>query len=105
MTLPIEKILVLSTAHLEESVAKALPDAASSDDARANQRDAMWHPTWTRPEGWMFYVPPRGIEDHRYDDAPHCLKACANLAREVGCVWLMFDCDAMRIDGLPTWEW
>lgn len=102
MTFPIEKVLVLSTAHLTKEVAEELPVFSTNDADPANR---PWWPAWTREEGWMFYVPPRDVDDDRYKVAPVCIQACVNLARELGCCWLMFDCDGTCIDGLPTWEW
>lgn len=97
---PIEQILVLSTAHIEQRVARMLPDRPIP-----TSRAPQWWPSWTRAEGWMFYVPPRGSADDRYAHAPMCLKACVNLARKAGCCWLMLDADGSVVDDLPTWEW
>jgi hypothetical protein len=102
MTLPIEKIIVLSTMHLTKEVAEALPVFVTND---ADLSLTPWWPSWTRPEGWMFYVPPRDAEDARYANAPVCIQACVNMARAVGCCWLMLDRDGTVLDGLPTWEW
>jgi len=95
MILHVDKVFVISTAHLEKAVAMSLPTSVLSDDEVA----VPWWPSWVRREGWMFYV------DFPYENAPVCLQACVNMAREAGCRWLMLDADAERVASLPAWDW
>ena len=102
MQLEIEKMLVMSTWHLREEVAEMLPDTHEDEPSTVEQ--AHWWPSFTRAEGWMFYVPPNR-EDMRYIDAPEELKTIIALARANGCTWVMLDRDGPVVDELPHWEW
>lgn len=109
-TLPIEKILVLSTSHITKEVATELDRLVAAitnlgESVAMALHDTDWIPSWTRVEGWMFHVPKADANDSRYVNAPYCLQACVNMAREAGCDWLMLDRDGEVVPDLPTWEW
>ena len=101
--LEIEQVLVLSTSHVSEKTVVLLPRCASDHDE--NSEPPMWWPKFTREEGWLFHVTLEpGWFDERYGDAPGDVRACAMLARDNGCCWLMLDQDGPVVD-LPTFEW
>lgn len=105
MTLEIEKMLVISTAHVSPLTAGCLPkgpeDMTKSEEARMPE----WWPIFAREEGWLFYVPSKDADDPRYQQAPFELIQAIRLAEDQGCSWLMLDRDGSRVDQLRTWEW
>lgn len=50
--------------------------------------------------GWLMAVP---VDNH--GDWPAELKPIVDLARTYACAYIVFDCDADVIDGLPTYDW
>ena len=104
----VQKMLVLSTAHLTPETAAILnqhdkakvttyPSQPDLGDGRLN-----WGPQFTWDYGWMWWV-----DLHTFDlvQFPEEFKAIFQLANDQGCHWVRFDCDADKISGLPTWEW
>lgn len=83
-------MLVLSTAHLPETVFKALEKEAD--------RDTFVSRSIPHEYGVIVYAnEPR-------ESAPE-LAAIITHAQLLGCSWINFDRDADTIDGLPTWSW
>lgn len=89
----IAKMLVLSTAHLTQHVATAWLMQCGAGFSVYDKPD----------HGWFVYVPtkPSACEG----DYPRCLTDCWALARQEGCLWIMFDCDGDIVDNLPTYDW
>lgn len=92
MTLEFRKVLVLSTAHATAETAKMLDSTPV----------ALW-PVVGGPYGtygWFMYV-------HEDNDGliPDDLFGVMQYARANGCDNILFDCDALEVDGLPTYEW
>lgn len=87
MTNEIAKMLVLSTGHLTE-------DACNRylDDVDAYRKGEY---------GWFVYAP--GFQ--HFDDVPLSLLDCLGYAQDLGCDWIMFDCDGPSVDGLTYYEW
>lgn len=87
----IEKMLVLSTAHLTpETCNDWLPFSVGS------------HPVWEKGDyGWFVYV------SEEPGDIPTDLEGCIHYARYIGVEWIMFDRDADELDPrlLPVFEW
>jgi hypothetical protein len=87
----IERMLVLSTAHLTELTCNTLL------------------PTWEGPAyekvayGWFVYVNLEFLTN----DMPEDLKQCTQYAQNPGvsCDWIMFDRDGPTVDELPTYDW
>lgn len=95
MPLDVENVLVLSTAHITEDVAEQLADPES----------ALSEGYFPRPNseyGW--FIPILNAEDPM-NPPPECLKRCLDLAREMGCKWLLLDRDGRRTGALKTFEW
>jgi hypothetical protein len=63
------------------------------------------HPTATTRDGWFVYAPDFFNDRDRAPGSLHSdLFDAAWLARQHGCAYLLFDCDAPVVDGLPTYE-
>jgi hypothetical protein len=85
----IEKMLVLSTGHLQHDTCTQWLDTAP-------------FAAFTKADyGWFVFVP----EDLEEEVVPEELLACFVLARAQGCEWLMFDRDADTLDTLPVFAW
>jgi hypothetical protein len=100
----VHRMLVVSTSHVTEQTALALPQTHS--DLLIGDITETWWPTFVRDEGWVFHVPPeKEWFDERYRDAPKDLYTVLDTARQHECEWLMFDSDGPVVDHLPNWEW
>jgi hypothetical protein len=51
--------------------------------------------------GWFVWVD----EDASSRTFPADLLACIQFAQGMGCRWIILDCDASKVDALPTYEW
>lgn len=94
----IEKMLVLSTAHLAPEVARDI-DNPSSIEAQEWREALIVYPHGEY--GWLIYIPDHGIDA----DLPPSLEACIALARAHSCSWLLLDRDAAEVSNIPTYEW
>ena len=104
MSLEINRMLVLSTAHVSQETADKLPRGHADmvdDDFGGSSDVPSWGPAFARAEGWLFYVG----DAKTYEDAPSDLKECVAFANSCNCVWLMFDRDGNEVPQLPTYEW
>ena len=81
----IAKMLVLSTAHVTRETAEWL----NTETVGYRKGDY----------GWIIYT------DADPDELAPELVACLEFAKAQGCEWIMFDCDADKIDSLETFEW
>lgn len=88
----IEKMLVLSTAHLTQETCNEWLRSTSTVVAYEKA-----------DYGWFIYVG----DDEAYKNAsiPADLMACIQHARSSQVEWLMFDRDYDAVDGLPFYEW
>lgn len=89
LTPEIQQMLVLSTAHVTEETATML-DRAEANFVRYGKAEYGW------------FIP---ILDDPQPDMPADLQACVAYAKTHGCTWIMFDCDALTVDDLPTYDW
>lgn len=105
--LEIEKLAVISTAHVSEHTVSLLPEkAADLEHGRPDRPKHDWWPEFVRDEGWLFYLYGYQDEfDYNYQNAPKDLKDVLQYVRNSGCLWCLFDCDGRTIDGLYTYEW
>lgn len=87
----ISKMLTLSTAHIPESVVKAL-----ECEPETNQFGLSVYPFIY---GFWIFVP-----NEIPATLPKSIAACLSLAKENDCQWLCFDCDAELVSSLPTFE-
>ncbi len=92
----IDDMLVMSTAHLSTTTAATLNALPLTD-----QLDLDWGPEMVYREGWVWWT----RDENECGEYPTEFAAIFALARAIGCRWVRFDCDADRVDNLPTWEW
>ena len=91
------KVLDCSTAHLPPS-------------DRQNWEDGEGTPTqaWNHPDGYgAFFAVPGACEDGTPDDPEDTTPAWAAIfakARELGCVYVLLDCDAPEVEGLFVYD-
>lgn len=105
----IDKMLVLSTAHVTPGIAKALDRLCQPDVmnilSEFAYRNLVIYPKGTpgteRDYGWIIYI----LDDANIEEAPEVIRNCIKLAKAQGCRWLMFDRDEDPIDELPTYDW
>lgn len=86
---PVERMLVLSTAHLtEDTCNRWLSEEAG--------------PAYPKGEfGWFVYA----HWSETVQPMPAELAACLAYAVAKGCEWVMFDCDASSVEGLQLFDW
>lgn len=82
-------MLALSTAHIRPE---------TSDTMAAGMAGVAYE---KGDYGFFVPVPSPADEVRRCED----LAACFAFARARGFSWLMFDCDAEQVDGLPVYDW
>lgn len=96
----IAKVLVVSTAHLTHGEREQL-FGENGDHPRAQ---------YTHRDGWaaMLWVPKEGepVFDPANAEKPDSegLKGCLAIAREQGCAYVLFDCDANGYAHLPDYD-
>lgn len=90
--LEIEPMLTISTGHITKDTADAF-DAKMGDDGIP-----AFFPKGDY--GWFVFVP-----DQIEPECPADLASLLRFAKEKGCTWLVLDCDAEQVDGLPTYDW
>jgi len=86
----IAKVLVLSTAHLPETVDKALTANVEAYPEISCDRITWGYLVWVRESGYAAGEP--------WDT----LFAYAN---NLHCQWIKFDCDGPVMPDLPSWDW
>ena len=86
----IDKVLVLSTAHVSKETATWLDVAAATE----------MHSVTRRAGGYGWFLSVHANRWHKLD-----LVAVRRLAVSHGCEWILFDRDAPAIVDLPTWSW
>ena len=91
------RYLVLSTSHVCMRTAERLDAWAALDRALRPLAVASTH------EGW--FVASREIPEPFRRKVPQELLAAMRLARDVGCDFLLFDCDADTIATLRVFPW
>lgn len=98
----IEKMLVLSTAHVTKETAEWLDKIDWLNEGPAGNTYGTY--------GWFTYA----HDDNTCEpSAPHApegeypadLWAVFQKARELGASYVLLDCDATEIDGLPEYDW
>ena len=90
----IEKMCVMSTAHISEKTADALDGGYGPAGLVFYEKEGC---------GWFIYTTP--FEEDEDDPVPDDLLLCLLYARNRGCRWLCLDRDAKKVDGLPDYNW
>jgi hypothetical protein len=92
----VRRFLDISTGHLQPKTRWMV------------EEKAVIGPIYDHPDGfgWLVYVPDpqRVAEWEGPDPIPADLIACFDKARELRCDYILFDCDAQPIDGLPLYD-
>lgn len=92
----IQRFAVISTGHVSEETSKSLRDTPVED----------W-PFLGGPYGdygWFFYAHDENGGTGK-DAIPDDLFAVMTWARELGCSYLLLDCDGDTVDELPHYDW
>lgn len=90
-----EKLLVLSTGHLDPATGKALGEGANFGVSDV----------WRTQFGWGFSVAALGSAAEEGGALPTCLSDAHALAERMEATVLLFDCDGQSIAGLGFWSW
>lgn len=93
--MPVEKILVVSTGHLDPGTARRMEVGA-----RFGIEEVI-----SREYGYIMF--PHAIEA-AYEDGnavPECIRRLAVEARHLDCEILMLDRDGEEHEGLPMYDW
>jgi hypothetical protein len=93
----IGRYLVLGTVHVSMKTAELLDAWALLEPASRPLCVASTHYGW--------FIPTREIEGPDRLAIPDELLAAMALGRVQGCDYLLFDCDACAINGLPSFPW
>lgn len=89
--------LVLSTMHVAVKTADMLDGWATLEPSSRPLAVASTHYGW--------FIPTREAEDPDRKQIPNEVLAAMQVGREQGCDYLLFDCDAGEVEGLPTFPW
>lgn len=94
--LEIQRVLVLSTAHLRKETNDAMETDTDGPVALVSF-DSLTH-------GYLVYCTddPGILEDPNFPDE---IRQAIQFAQEHDCTHLRYDPDAATLDQLPTWEW
>jgi hypothetical protein len=95
-TLEIRRFVVISTAHVSETTARRLDNTPAKEWPCAGGPYGEY--------GWLVYVHDENAGVGR-DAIPTDLFEAMCWARKQGCDYVLFDCDADMIEGLPTYDW
>jgi hypothetical protein len=93
--LEIAKMLVLSTAHVDEDTALRLTKGMLPTDFCTTYFAKGGY-------GWFMHVSEE-IADREAN--PQSLANCLDFAVRHGCQWIMFDRDGDTVDELTTYDW
>ncbi|MER8376664.1 hypothetical protein [Mesorhizobium sp. M1409] len=94
--LEIHKFVVVSTAHVSEATAKRLDHTPAKDWPCAGGPYAEY--------GWFVYAHDENSGPGE-NAIPADLFDVMTWARRQGCEYILFDCDADQVDGLPAYDW
>lgn len=95
----IEKIMVLSTAHIKKETADLL------------EEDNIGLIVISRETGYLIHTVSLPMTDSVSEDLlnnsryPNDLAACIQLAHKNGCDWLLLDCDGPIESDIPFYDW
>lgn len=89
----VESMLVVSTAHMTEEEGRAVTSG-----------DHWAKPTFARDEGFMFHRDSLSQEGDSITLSAGFF-GCIKRAHDLGCDWIMFDCDGDVIEDIPSYEW
>lgn len=93
--MPVEKILVISTANIDPKTAELLN----------NGEDFGIDDLFVREYGFIMF--PHNVTNayEAGNNVPDCLRDAAEIAKLENCTMLVFDCDADSDSRLPEYNW
>ena len=96
--LEVLRVPVISTAHLTREVAGIL-------ESKGN--DNPWVPCAEWEYGFFLYLEDPEAREEESEADITCLYAIRDWLREQGFkdCWVRLDCDADKVEGLPTYDW
>jgi len=90
--------IVFSTAHLSEACAKALSEESSDEQSRAVSALLVYpHGEF----GFRIFVP----KDRSFQTEFPELNRILRLAQGNEIAWVLFDCDGLKYEQFPTFDW
>lgn len=92
--LKIEKMLTLSTAHIDKETCDILANIAENPDAAT-------FPVYNAGD-WGWFIP---VNNHIPNGSTRPLTNCIVAALAAKCDWLCLDADGPVIADIPTYEW
>ena len=92
----IHRLVVLSTSHVSEATAKLL------DDTKADEWPCVGGPY--AYYGWFVYAHEENLGEGT-DAIPDDLFSVMSWARKHQFKYILFDCDALEVEGLPVDDW
>lgn len=94
MSIEVMQAPVISTAHVSEADAKRITEGLEDGSINGMQRN----------EGWLIHI-ETNLKDREYVKNTPSLVEALNYFKQYGFYWLMFDADASKVLGLPTYDW
>ena len=113
MTVEIQRVLVLSTAHLPHEAAQAMDafeglrdDDSYPDGPTLEQADMLAYVSFDRVRyGYMVWVGESADACDNISDWPPAILAAARVAWDNNCTFIRFGYDGLEVDGLGGWDW
>jgi hypothetical protein len=97
MTVEIEKMITLSTGHIQASTAEYLNQDYHDTNLVVYEKDEF---------GWFISLDSEYIPEMlKTLETPADLAQVIAYALDHGCTWLALDVDGQELEELPTYEW
>lgn len=101
----IEKMIVLSTGHVQEATATALDLLAKEDGETALPEWLKGLTVLPNTYGWIIYTVGETMEERLSATGfPEDLAACLEFAQAHDCLWIKFDRDGCAEPDLPYYD-
>lgn len=94
----IRRFLDVSSGHLAPATWEWLDAELAEERLRDTSRRGSTLPGGPTRHGWFVYAP----EDPSAEAMPDDLTAVLRHARQLGCEYVLFDCDALPMEDLPV---
>lgn len=94
-SLEVRRFVVLSTGHLTEETAHNLDHLKVGDWPVCGGHFSTY--------GWFMWVVP--AQEHADADLPADLRTVFKFCDDHGFGYVLFDCDAALVEGLPCYDW
>jgi transcriptional regulator with XRE-family HTH domain len=97
----IANMMVLTTGHVMQETAKWL-DSKDKNPIIVYPKGEYG---WIIPLFDDLFIMLKELDEQGGLEVPNDLLNVLHFAYKHGCTWVMFDCDADAVDGLPSYEW